>query len=169
MVALIHHQHSFITQDCKVGQQLISKLISPNGLFEQSRNYAKFCESIQQTSNLSQQQQAELKQHSSMLLSQFVALQQQLVAEHREWFNLLAKDLVALVADWRSLQTTAIDRFCQNMSDYNHRLTDQIAAAWDSEHAERIRQLALSNWQQALVSVLQSEHGKLCWVLRLKK
>jgi hypothetical protein len=127
------------------------------------------CQELQRETILSADQQASLKQHSSALLHSFKQQQDSLQAEQKEWFNLLAADIVPVIANWRSLTSDAIAQLRANMLSFNQRLLDQVNAAWDSDDASKIQQLCALKWHDVSVSTLDTTEGKLCWVLQAHK
>ncbi len=167
--ALVHHRDSFITRDCQAGLVAIQCFIAEQGLFSEALPFARLCQELQRETILSADQQASLKQHSSALLYSFKQQQDSLQAEQKEWFNLLAADIVPVIANWRSLTSDAIAQLRANMLSFNQRLLDQVNAAWDSDDASKIQQLCALKWHDVSVSTLDTTEGKLCWVLQAHK
>ena len=55
-IALVHHQNSFISTDCQHGLNVIERLMTSNGLFDQLLDVARLCQSITDKHNLNDQQ-----------------------------------------------------------------------------------------------------------------
>jgi ubiquinone/menaquinone biosynthesis C-methylase UbiE len=168
-VALIHHHNSFITQDCQAGLVALRVFLNATGLLDGAKDFADYCQNLQQQRQLSEPQLQRLKQLSSALLSRFRERQQLLTGAEQEWFNLLARDVVPVIAQWQTLSTDAIERLRQSMTESQQRLSDQVAAAWSERHVELCQSLCRQNWQQIAVTSLDTTEGTLCWALHLTK
>lgn len=167
--ALIHHSDSFITEDCRQGMRVLQHFMATDGLLTKVKAFATYCQQLAGVSSLQYEQQQELKQRSNKLLQTFIALQRELSEAQQDWFSLLAKDVVAVISNWRSLSVQAVDTLQRNMADFNQRLSDQVASAWSSDLVSRIIQTCNEFWSDSEVSCLSEQEGKLCWVLKLKK
>lgn len=168
-VALVHHQQSFITQDCQAGLQALQYFMMSGGLLDNALDYAMLCQQLALQQPLTAEQQQVLKQHSSSLLARFQQQQQLLQGQQQEWFNLLAADIVPLLARWQALTAAAIEVLRQRMTDFAQRLSDQVAAAWSEAQADECRRLWQQQWRDVAITTLDSVDGTLCWIVRLRK
>lgn len=168
-IALIHHSESFITEDCRQGMLVLQHFIATGGLLTKVEAFANYCQQLVGNDLLQSEQQLELKRRSDALLQSFIKLQRELIGEQQDWFSLLAKDIVAVISNWRSLSVQAVDNLQHNMSDFNQRLVDQVASAWDNAQVNKIVRVCNDCWSDVKISCLSVQEGKLCWVLQLKK
>jgi ubiquinone/menaquinone biosynthesis C-methylase UbiE len=168
-VALVHHADSFISVDCQVGLAVLPVFTAADGLLAKAQAFATFCLPLQQFTDLSLQQQQLLKQHSNLLLASFMTTQQSLSGDKLDWFNDIAKDLVPVLSDWRRLSVDTITTLIVNLTDFKQRLTDQLAASWNTAQIEKIQKIAEQQGFVVAVAPLDTAEGKLCWVFQLAK
>ncbi|KKO50086.1 hypothetical protein VT06_03640 [Arsukibacterium sp. MJ3] len=168
-VALVHHADSFISLDCQVGLAVLPVFTAADGLLAKAQAFAIFCKPLQQFTDLSAQQQQLLKQHSNLLLSAFMATQQLFSGDKLDWFNVMAKDLVPALSNWRCLSEDTITTLVHNLTDFKQRLTDQLAASWNTAQIKHIQKIAEQQGFVVSVATLDSAEGKLCWVFKLAK
>lgn len=169
MVALVHHEQSFISEDCKVGLPVLDFFIGDNGLLPQAKEFASTCQQLQQFAELSFQQQQLLKQQSNKLLASFMSVQRQCHSNQLDWFNDVAKDLIPLLGNWQSLTVEVIDKLWLSLTHFSQRITDQLTATWDSNQIKLIKQLAVEQGFSVSYSTLDTKFGKLCWVFEATK
>jgi ubiquinone/menaquinone biosynthesis C-methylase UbiE len=169
LVALVHHSESFISSDCWIGIAVLQVFTDENGLLLKIKQFATFCEPLQKLPALTIAQQQLLKQQSDHLLASFKASQQVLSAEQREWFNDIAKNIVPLLGDWRSLTVLAVNKLMENLHYFSQRLADQLTATWSIEKIKTIQQLAEQQGFSVSVSTLDTKEGKLCWIVQITK
>lgn len=168
-VALVHHKDSFISRDCVIGLSVLPLFTKHDGLLDKAREFAKFCQQLQQVKVLSLPQQQLLKQHSDLLLANFIAVQKSVTAEQLEWFNLVAKELVSGLADWRSNSTEIIDKLTANLNFFKCRIEDQVGACWSVQQRNVVQIIAQQVGFSASSSILETKHGKFSWVFQLSK
>jgi ubiquinone/menaquinone biosynthesis C-methylase UbiE len=169
LVALVHQADSFISEDCSAGLKVLQAFLSQEGLLAKAKIFAKCCEQLQRFEALSAEQQALLKQQSDQLLASFAVLQRSCKAEELDWFNLLAKDLVQLLGSWRRLSVEQIELLSVNLHHFRQRIADQVAASWDFDQIEKIKNTAQMLGFSVSYSSLDSKNGKLCWVFIAQK
>jgi ubiquinone/menaquinone biosynthesis C-methylase UbiE len=166
-VALIHHNTSFITADCKIGIDIINKLSVKNGLLDQLKSFVNFCQTIENKDNPTQEQQNQFKNKNKNLLDLFKKLQHDCNNQDQlDWYNLLAKELVPLIINWRHADEQGVDVIIKNSAFFKQRLQDQMKAAWSIDDVNEISTLAKKYWHSFEVSSLNIESGKLCWILQ---
>ncbi|CAM3713364.1 class I SAM-dependent methyltransferase [Rheinheimera salexigens] len=169
-IALVHSQHSFITQDCQDGATVLQQLLQTDGLLSQLMQFANLCQALATETQLSTAQQQQFSEHNTALLQFFRQTQQQFTVQNQqEWFNLIAKDLVPLIMNWQSLTSATVDKTKQNLQHFLQRIQDQIASAWTNQRAEEVKALCQTTWQQVSVEQMQIEEGVLCWIVQLQK
>jgi ubiquinone/menaquinone biosynthesis C-methylase UbiE len=168
-VALIHHHNSFITQDCQAGLVALQVFLATAGLLDGAEDFAAYCQSLPPQSQLSESQLLEVKKQSSTLLNRFKHQQLEFSGAEQEWFNLLARDVVPILAQWQTLSCDAVERLRQNMTEFQQRLSDQVTAAWSQHNVEWCQRLCQRSWQQVAVTSLDTADGTLCWAVRLTK
>lgn len=167
--ALIHHDKSFITQDCRQGIAMLKLFLQQHGVLQQAAEYIRLCEILAKNTTLSNQQQQELKLQSDKLRHYFMQFQQTLSNEQRDWFNLLLKDVISIFSDWRKANLASFTTLSSNMADYLKRLEDQITSAWGIRQAEQFKLLATPDWQLQLIEPITLNGELLCWSLVLRK
>ena len=168
-VALIHHADSFITEDCRIGIDMLKRFLSKDSVLYYVNQYIVLCEALAKFDNLSAQQLEQLKQHSDKLRFMFIDLQQQLNIEQRDWFNLLIQDVIVLFQDWRKANLAALINLTQNFADYLARLEDQVESAWGLTKVQQVKRLAADFDLEFSIDVLSQDGQILCWALELQK
>jgi ubiquinone/menaquinone biosynthesis C-methylase UbiE len=169
LVALVHHAESFISSDCRIGLAVLQVFTDENGLLSTIKQFATFCEPLQKLPALTIAQQQLLKQRSDYLLASFKASQQVLSEEQREWFNDIAKNIVPLLGDWRSLTVLAVNKFMESLHYFSQRLADQLTATLSIEKIKTIQQLSEQQGFSVSISTLDTKEGKLCWIVQITK
>lgn len=165
-VALVHHQDSFISADCRDGLKVIERMMAADGLLEQLIDFARLCQSIIDKSNFTKQQKIEFDQKNINLLGLFKSLQQECANEvELDWFNLLAKDLVPFMMNWQETNEAKVEQVQTNLYHFKLRIADQLKAAWSSEYAEKTTKLINLQGHAATCVPFDIAQGKLCWVL----
>lgn len=169
-VALVHSKDSFISQDCLDGAKVLQQLLQAEGLLSQLMDFAYLCQSLSAASLLTEQQQQQFAKHNTALLQFFKHTQQQMGNQNQqEWFNLIAKDLVALIMQWQTLTPEKVAQLTQNLQHFLQRIQDQITSAWTLEQVAQVKALCQATWQQVSVEHMRINEGILCWVLKLTK
>lgn len=169
MVALVHHNASFISDDCKVGIDVLSYFLKDGGLLAKAREFAGFCQQLPGPDKLSSEQRQLLKQHSDRLLASFVAVQRECDAEQQSWFNDIAKDLIPVLGNWQSLTVQIIESCWLRLNYFSQRLTDQLDATWDDSKMKLAEALAIEQGFEVSCTTLNTEFGTLCWVFEITK
>ena len=169
MVALVHHDQSFISLDCKVGLTVLDFFIAENGLLAKAKKFASTCQQLQGVKVLSSEQQQVLKQQSDNLLASFVAVQQRCDSQQLDWFTDVAKDLIPVLGNWQNLTVETIDKLWLSLTHFSQRIADQLAATWDSNRIKLVKDLAVEQGFSVSYSTLDTKFGKLCWVFEATK
>ncbi|MGP5155954.1 class I SAM-dependent methyltransferase [Pseudoalteromonas prydzensis] len=169
-IALIHHQDSFISADCQIGLKVLNSLNQPGGLLAQLQDFGDFCQSIDNKAQLTSIQQIQFKEKNANLL-QTVKLQQSKCSSENEldWYNLLVKELLPIIMDWRRTDTVRVENFREKLDAFQMRLQDQFSASWSNFNVENIKTFVGNNWTSLEFDVIELEIGILCWVIKAVK
>ncbi|MEO3679517.1 class I SAM-dependent methyltransferase [Rheinheimera sp. FR7-31] len=167
--ALVHHDSSFITRDCRHGIDMLQQFLKSDGVIRHAAEYIRLCETLASNKVLTNEQQDELKLQSDKLRHYLIQIQQRLTADQLDWFSFLAKDLITVFSDWRNANTAALALLSRSMMAYLRRLEDQIASAWSVQKAEDFMLLAKSDWQIQSLTPIVLDGEVLCWSLVLNK
>ncbi|WKD24392.1 class I SAM-dependent methyltransferase [Pseudoalteromonas sp. KG3] len=169
-IALVHHQDSFISADCQIGLKVLNSLNQPGGLLAQLQDFGDFCQSIDNKAQLTSIQQIQFKEKNANLL-QTVKLQQSKCSSENEldWYNLLVKELLPIIMDWRRTDTVRVENFREKLDAFQMRLQDQFSASWSNFNVENIKTFVGNNWTSLEFDVIELEIGILCWVIKAVK
>ena len=169
-IALIHHQDSFISADCVDGLQVIKCMSEPNGLLKQLQDFGDFCQSIKNKAELTLVQQIQFKEINALLLQTVKQQQNQFSSENQlDWYNLLVKELLPIIMDWRKTDVMRVVNFREKLEAFQLRLQDQYAASRSSLDIENIKSLVLQDWSSCQFDIMKLDTGILCWILRAVK
>lgn len=168
--ALIHHHASFITTDCKVGLAVLNKVTVANGLLDLLDDFVSFCQTLENKDQPTLDQQAKFKKKNTDLLSFFKELQQSFTTdEELDWYNLLAKELIAVIMNWRHSNASSVGAIRTNIDFFRLRLQDQIKAAWTADDVSQIQNSVKNHWHSFAITSINNDLGKLCWVVKATK
>lgn len=169
-IALVHNRDSFITHDCLDGVAVLKQLLIEGGLVDQLLQFANICQSLSGNQVLTTQQQQLFTENNQALLQFFQQVQQHFIDENqKDWFNLIAKDLVELIMQWQNLTTIKVSKVKYNLEHFLLRITDQVNSAWTEQQAEQVKEFCLTHWQKVSLEPKHTKDGLLCWVLQLDK
>lgn len=169
-IALVHHHDSFISRDCKVGLKIIESFQKVNGLLSQLESFGEFCQNIENKDQLNDEQQAEFKNKNAQLLQQFKHQQRECKSEGElDWYNLLAKELLPIIMDWRHTDSQRVNNICKNFAWFQLRLQDQQIAACSKYNIENIKNLTHKSWFSCECEALYLGKDILCWAFKAFK
>ncbi|MDO6486724.1 class I SAM-dependent methyltransferase [Colwellia sp. 6_MG-2023] len=169
-IALIHHESSFITDDCKVGINIINRLSANNGLLDGLQDFANLCETIKDKNNPTLEQQTQFQRKNKDLLNLFKELQRACNNEVQlDWFNLLAKELVPVIMNWKHINRESVATIIANTLFFRQRLEDQVAAAWSMTDVNQIQTSTQDNFSSFNMTSIDHDLGKLCWAIQATK
>ncbi|MBB1370554.1 bifunctional 2-polyprenyl-6-hydroxyphenol methylase/3-demethylubiquinol 3-O-methyltransferase UbiG [Pseudoalteromonas sp. SR45-4] len=169
-IALVHHQDSFISTDCKIGLKVLKDLSKDNGLLLQLQDFADFCQSITNKVEPTAEQQVQFKQKNVDLLQQVKYQQSKCNSEDElDWFNLLVKELLPAIIDWPQTDSKRVEELRDNLYSFQLRLQDQQAASWSNSDVEYIKTLLQDNWSSYEFDVMKIDAGIFCWVIKARK
>lgn len=169
-IALIHHESSFITDDCKVGINIINTLSVQNGLLDGLQDFANLCEAIKDKNNPTLDQQNQFQTKNKELLILFKELQSACNNQTQlDWFNLLAKELVPVIMNWKHMDRENVAAIVANTLFFRQRLEDQVEAAWSTVDVEQIQGTTKEHFNSFKVTLIEHDLGKLCWAIQATK
>ncbi|BDF93945.1 class I SAM-dependent methyltransferase [Pseudoalteromonas sp. KAN5] len=168
--ALIHHQDSFISTDCKIGLKILSQLNNPDGLLALLYDFGDFCQGVENKAQLTERQQAQFKEKNANLLKKVKLQQSECTSEDElEWYNLLVKELLPIIMDWRQTNTARVINTHEKLTAFQLRLQDQYEASWSSLDIENFKTIAENEWVSFEFDVMKLETGILCWIIKAVK
>ncbi|MDO6506910.1 class I SAM-dependent methyltransferase [Colwellia sp. 4_MG-2023] len=169
-IALIHHESSFITDDCKVGINIINRLSANNGLLDGLQDFANLCETIKDKNNPTLAQQTQFQKKNKDLLTLFKELQGACNDQAQlDWFNLLAKELVPVIMNWKHIDRESVATIVANTLFFRKRLEDQVDAAFSILDVNQIEATAKNHFNSFNVTLIEHDLGKLCWAIQATK
>ncbi|TWX73270.1 class I SAM-dependent methyltransferase [Colwellia sp. C1TZA3] len=169
-IALIHHQDSFISADCRLGLKVINNLNQVDGLLTQLQDFGRFCQTMENKNHLSPKQQIQFKQKNVNLLQLFKEEQSKCSSEDElDWYNLLVKELLPAIINWQNTDEKKVIKIIENLHSFQRRLQDQNMASQSKLDIEGIKLLTNNNWSSCKFDVVNLRNGVLCWVMRAQK
>ncbi|MGB1262716.1 MAG: class I SAM-dependent methyltransferase [Cognaticolwellia sp.] len=169
-IALVHHKDSFISADCRLGLQVINNLSQVDGLLEQLLDFGHFCQTIIDKNQPTLEQQNQFKQKNANLLQLFKLLQSQCATEEElDWYNLLVKELIPAIVDWRQTDSSRVQKLIDNLDSFKQRLLDQEASSWSQTDIENISAEVESKWSACEFDAITLDTGVLCWFIKACK
>lgn len=167
-VALIHHNTSFISADCRLGIDVLQDILVESELFDLLEAYCEASATLQSEKTYENEQHFQTLNKS--LLALFKKMQFECQSEQQlDWYNETFKRLVPLIMDWQTLSLDKVKCIKNDLASHKLRLQDQVDAYWSEQQANDFIARFQSQWSSMALEQLTCNEGILCWVLRARK
>ncbi|MFT6267681.1 MAG: ubiquinone/menaquinone biosynthesis C-methylase UbiE [Alphaproteobacteria bacterium] len=170
-IAMLHHQHSFVTQSSKTGLRLMAAFFSKGGIVEQLGDFVAFYNSPIFSQNLELKDNAlTFKTYNIALLTAFKNLQKNNLDELScEWYNDISKLLVPFIMSWQSHTEQDFKRTKRSLLQFNHRLTEQLKSAKSGSELQKIESSTEPTFSSFTYKPIRLKEGLFAWCIELIK